>query len=220
MLPGSPAHRPTRTATPVISHRIRAAAAGLPFAIFSIVLVASASFSPESLSISTPLAGSTVSGELFVEGTIDGNAPLELTVGLAPQALGECGSMLAENRLVSTTGDFAATFVTTTVPDGTYCLVAVANAGSLSTVVADITVANTAKANESLEGLQLPTLPLPTPPFDQGEASSVPPTPTPTSVPGPLGDTSVLAPAALGAAAVVSMLVVVVGVWARRRSAA
>ena len=206
MPPGSRAHRPTRMANPMISHRLRAVAAGLPLVIFSALLMVSPSFGAESLRIVTPLAGSTVSGQLLVEGGIDVDVPVELTISLAPQTLGDCGSPLVENRLADTAGTFAIELATTSVPDGTYCLVAVADAGRLSTVIADIAVANALAPSDSLDGLQLPTLPV-----EGGEAAPV------TS--NPFGDPGVLGPAALGATAAIAVLVVVFGLWARQRSA-
>jgi hypothetical protein len=182
--------------------------------IFSVILAVSAGLAPESLRIATPLSGSSVSGMLLVEGSISGGSPVELTIGLAPQALGDCGSPLVETRFAGTANDFATTLPTTAVPDGTYCLVAVADAGRLSAVVADLAVTNPLVASESLDGLQLPTL------SADGEASNTPvEASSGSSGSNPFGAASVLAPAALGATAAISVLVLVVSLWMRQHSA-
>ncbi len=204
--------RPERR-TPVNSHRIRAVAAGLPIVLLSVVLAASPGFAAESLRISTPLANSTVTGDLLVQGSLDADSPVDLSIGLARQSLGDCGSLVTENRLADTSDDFVTTFATTSISDGTYCLVAVADAGRISTVIADITVANTLTASEALDGLQLPTLPF------EGDSEGGPeavPLAAETSI---VSDLGVLAPAVLGATAIVSALVLVFGLWARRHFA-
>ena len=191
----------------MISHRLRAVVAGIPIAVLSTVIIASPGFAAESLRIATPLAGATVSGQLIIEGSIAGDAA-DLDLGLAPQNLGDCGSPLVETSIALAGEQFTTSIPTAALPDGTYCLIAVADAGRLSTVVADITVDNSATA--PLEGLQLPTESL------NGEETA-------TQVPvvdSILGDLAVLGPLALGATAVLAVIVLGLGLWARRRTAA
>lgn len=92
-------------------------------------------------------------------------------------------------------------FETTAIADGVYYLIAVADSGRLSTVVADITVMNSDLAGDAGQALQLPTLPL-----DAG-GHAAPASTQSTS----LGDLSLVAPAALAAVGVVGMLVLVGG---------
>lgn len=191
----------------MISHRLRAVVAGIPIAVLSTLLIASPGFAAESLRISTPLAGATVSGPLVIEGSIDGEVA-DLDLGLAPQSLGDCGSPLVETSIALAGEQFTTSISTAAVPDGTYCLIAVADAGRLSTVVADITVDNSATA--PLEGLQLPTESL-----DGGTTVAEAPV-----VDSLLGDLAVLGPLALGVTAVLAVLVLGLGLWARRRTAA
>lgn len=191
----------------MISHRLRAVVAGIPIAVLSTVLIASPGFAAESLRIATPLAGATVSGQLIIEGSIAGDAA-DLDLGLAPQNLGDCGSPLVETSIALAGEQFTTSIPTAALPDGTYCLIAVADAGRLSTVVADITVDNSATA--PLEGLQLPTESL-----DGGTTVAEAPV-----VDSLLGDLAVLGPLALGVTAVLAVLVLGLGLWARRRTAA
>lgn len=191
----------------MISHRLRAVVAGIPIAVLSTVIIASPGFAAESLRIATPLAGATVSGQLIIEGSIAGDAA-DLDLGLAPQSLGDCGSPLVETSIALAGEQFTTSIPTAALPDGTYCLIAVADAGRLSTVVADITVDNSATA--PLEGLQLPTESL-----DGGTTVAEAPV-----VDSLLGDLAVLGPLALGVTAVLAVLVLGLGLWARRRTAA
>lgn len=190
----------------MISHRLRAVVAGIPIAVLSTVLIASPGFAAESLRISTPLAGAKVSGQLIVEGSIAGDAA-DLDLGLAPQNLGDCGSPLVETSIALAGEQFSTSIATAALPDGTYCLIAVADAGRLSTVVADITVDNS--VTESLEGLQLPTESL-----DGGATAA--PAPVVDSL---LRELAVLGPLALGVTAVLAVVVLGLGLWARRRTA-
>ena len=192
----------------MMSHRFRAVIAGIPIAVLSTVLIASSGFAAESLRISTPLSGTTVSGAVLIEGSIGGDTAINVDLGLAPQTLGDCGSPLVGIRVELASAAFATRIATTSVPDGTYCLIAVADAGRLSTVVADITVKNASDAGDSLTGLQLPTESI----GGGGEASS--------PVAGVLfGDVSLLGPLVLGAAGAIALAVVGVGLWALRRTA-
>lgn len=187
----------------MISHRLRAVVTGLPIAVLSTVLIASPGFAAESLLISTPLAGTTVSGAMLIEGSIAGDTAVDIDFGLAPQTLGDCGSPLVGSRVEFASADFATRIATTSVPDGDYCLIAVADAGRLSTVIADITVKNASDEGESLEGLQLPTESL-----ADGSAAT-----------GPMfGDVSVLGALVLGVTAALALGVVGLGVWAMRRT--
>lgn len=195
----------------MISHRLRAIVAGVPIAVLTTVLVASPGFAAESLRISTPLSGTTVSGALIVEGSVVGGEVVDLDLGLAPQSLGDCGTPLIESSVAHAGEQFSTSIATTAVPDGTYCLIAVADAGRLSTVVADITVNNALTEGESLDGFQLPTESL------GGDGSTV----VPTAVADPLfRDLAVLGPLALGATAALAVIVLGLGLWARRRTAA
>lgn len=194
----------------MISHRLRSLVAGIPIAVLTTVLVASPGFAAESLRISTPLAGTTVSGALIVEGSIAGGLA-DLDLGLAPQSLGDCGTPLVRNTVALAGEQFSTSIATTAVPDGTYCLIAVADAGRLSSVVADITVNNALVEGESLDGFQLPTESL------GGVSATV----APAAVSGPLfSDLTVLGPLALSATAALAVIVLGLGLWARRRTAA
>ncbi len=194
----------------MISHRLRALVVGIPIAVLATVLVASPGFAAESLRISTPLAGQTVSGAVLIEGSISGDAT-DLDLGLAPQSLGDCGSPLVETSIALAGEQFSTSIATTAVPDGTYCLIAVADAGRLSTVVADITVNNALTEGESLEGFQLPTESL------GGGGTTVVPVTVDATL---MGDLAVLGPFALAATATLAVIVLGLGVWARRRTAA
>ena len=195
----------------MMSHRFRAVIAGIPIAVLSTVLIASSGFAAESLRISTPLSGTTVSGAVLIEGNIEGGIAVDVDLGLAPQTLGDCGSPLVGIRVELASAAFATRIATTSVPDGTYCLIAVADAGRLSTVVADITVKNASDAGDSLEGLQLPTESI-----DGGGEDGAASSP----VAGVLvGDVSLLGPLVLGFTGASALAVVGVGLWALRRTA-
>jgi len=213
MLPWQPRASPNPNGDYMLTHRVRALAASLPIVVLSAVLVASPGFAAESLGISTPLAGETVSGELLITGSIVGSVAAgeagEVTVSLAPQTLGDCGSAVIESPVVPLGQEFTTRLATITVPDGTYCLVAVADAGRLSTVVGDITVDNSVMEGESLDGFQLPTESL------GGEAGTVV-TRTPNAV--PFADFALLGPIVLGATATLAALVLGFALWARQRS--
>lgn len=195
----------------MISHRLRALVAGVPVVVLSTVLFASPGFAAESLRISTPLSGTTVSGALLIEGSVAGGTAVDLDLGLAPQSLGDCGTPLIERTVPDAGGQFSTSIATTAVPDGTYCLIAVADAGRLSTVVADITVNNALTEGESLDGFQLPTESL------GGDGETVAQVP----IADPLfRDLAVLGPLVLGATAALAVIVLGLGLWARHRTAA
>jgi len=196
---------------PMTSHRLRALVAGVSVAALTTVIIGSPGFAAESLSISTPLAGATVSGSLIVEGSVAGGEVVDLDLGLAPQNLGDCGTPLIESRVADAGEQFSTSIETTEVPDGTYCLIAVADAGRLSTVVADITVNNALTDGESLDGFQLPTESL-----GGDEAPEAP-----VAIADPLlRDIAVLGPLVLGATAALAVIVLGLGLWARRRTSA
>lgn len=171
------------------------------------LVIAAPASAADSLSITAPAAASTVSGELRIEGLVDGEGTTDLTLSLAPQALGECGAPVASVDSSVTAGEpFAALIDTTRVADGAYCIIAVAAGGALSEVRGDIVIANELVAGTEF---QLPTLALP------GEdgvvevaASAVP------SDAGPL-----LAGLVFGLAGVAAALVAVFGVMHDRRPA-
>ena len=192
----------------MMSHRFRAVIAGIPIAVLSTVLIASPGFAAESIRISTPLSGTTVSGAVLIEGNIEGDTAVDVDLGLAPQTLGDCGSPLVGIRVELASATFATRIATTSVPDGTYCLIAVADAGRLSTVVADITVKNTSDASDSLQGLQLPTESI----DGRGTASN----PAADAV---FDDVPLLGPLVLGFTGASALAVVGVGLWALRRTA-
>ncbi len=171
----------------------------------SLVLAASPVLAANSLRITTPLAGSIVSGELYVAGSIAGDGEHELTLALSPQKLGECGPAVAQTTTTASAVDgFEALVDTTVVADGTYCIVAVADRGRLSDVQSDITVSNAILRG----GMQLPTLSLPEP--TDGPAA------IDAAVPADLGP--FLAAIAFGLAGLLGLGVVVFGIVSSRRS--
>lgn len=141
----------------MISHRLRAVVTGVPILAVSALIVVTPGFASESLVISTELTGTTVSGDLLVEGTAIGEGVELVTLALAPQSMVECGEPIAESVAVTDDNAFSGSLSTTTVPDGSYCVVAVADDGRLSTVLGGITVENSVELGDNLEGLQLPT---------------------------------------------------------------
>lgn len=141
----------------MISHRLRAVVTGVPILAVSALIVATPGFASESLVISSTLSGTTVSGDLLVEGTAIGEGVELVTLALAPQSMVECGEPIAESTAVTDDNAFSGSLSTTTVPDGSYCVVAVADDGRLSTVLGGITVENSVELGDNLEGLQLPT---------------------------------------------------------------
>lgn len=199
----------------MISHRLRLAVAGLPIVVMSALLATSPAFAADALRISTPLAGTTVSGPLTVEGVVAGDRAVDVELGLARQLLGDCGSPLVSSS-VSAAGDFSASIPTAALPDGTYCLLAVADNGRLSAVIADITVQNAVGASPPLDGLQLPTEALGETADGAGPVASTGPPATSTM----LGELPVLGAAVLAIALTLAAVVLGTGLWARRRTAA
>lgn len=170
----------------------------------ALVLVASPGVAADALRITTPLAGTVVSGELYVAGTIAGQGEHELSLELSPQQFGECGAPVASTTTTVTAGEgFRALVDTMAVQDGTYCLVAVADRGRLSDVQADITV-----DNAILRGfIQLPTEALPEPTDGASAIEAAVPTES-----GP-----VIATAAFGLAGLLALAVAVIGLVSSRR---
>lgn len=185
------------------SHALRL---GLLSAVLStsLVLVASPGIAADALRITTPVAGTVVSGELYIAGTIAGDGEHELTLQLAPQQLGECGTAVASTTTTVSAGTgFSALVDTLSVADGTYCLVAVADRGRLSDVQADIRI-----DNAILRGfIQLPTESLPEP-TDGASAIEA-------AVPAESGP--VIAIAAFGLAGLLAVSVAVYGIVSGRR---
>ena len=172
----------------------------------SLVLVASPGIAAaDALRITTPVSGTVVSGELYIAGTIAGDGEHELTLELAPQQLGECGTAVASTTTTVSAGrGFSALVDTLTVDDGTYCLVAVADRGRLSDVQADIRI-----DNAILRGfIQLPTESLPEP-TDGASAIEA-------AVPAESGP--VIAVAAFALAGLLAVAVAVYGIVSGRRT--
>jgi hypothetical protein len=197
----------------VISHRLRAVVAAVPLLAVSAVLVVSPGFASDSLVISSKLSGSTVSGELLVEGSMLGENVELVTLALAPQTLVDCGEPIAQSVVETDENRFAGSLATTAVPDGAYCVIAVADDGRLSTVLGGITVANAVELGESLENLQLPTQSL-------DGTMSVPATLAVTAAPSRFGGLPALGSIVLAATAGLAVGVLALGFWARRRSSA
>lgn len=171
----------------------------------SLVLVASPVLAVTSLRITTPVEGSTVSGDLYVAGSIAGDGQHELTLALSRQTLGECGPALAQTTTsVNAADGFEALVDTTIVPDGRYCIIAVADRGRLSDVQSDITISNDILRG----GRQLPTLSQPEPTDGPGAIEAA----MPASV-GPL-----LAAVAFSLAGLFALGVVIYGISSNRRS--
>ena len=168
-----------------------------------LLVVASPSVASDALRITTPVAGTIVSGDVYIAGTIDGEGEHELTLQLSPQNLGECGAPVAQlTTTVAGGAGFTALVDTMAVADGIYCLVAVADRGRMSDVQGDITI-----DNAILRGyIDLPTLAEPTP-TDGASAIEA-------AVPAESGPA--IATAAFALAGVVAIVVAVIGiVWSR-----
>ena len=184
----------------------------VPIVALTIALAAAApSFAADSMRILSPLSGTTVSGDLLIDGTITTGEPVDLTVGLAPQSLGECGSLVVERGTsVAESSTFSFTLDTQILPNGVYCVVAIADGGSLSHVVGDVTLENGGEFVEQ----QLPTLSV-----EGAEgATDAPPGDSTTDAAGdPFADISGLAPVVFTATAALALLVLVFAYVARRR---
>ncbi len=196
------------------SHRLRALVAGVPIVLIAVLGVGTAAQAADALRITSPLAGTTVSGPLAVEGSITTEGAVEVQVGLAPQLLGECGAVVVSSN-VEGAGAFSVSIPTTEVPDGVYCLVAVADAGHLSAVLADITVNNTVTAGEEVDELQLSTEALGGAHDDGPLASAAPP-----AVLSLVGNPPLLGAVVLGLTLALAVVVLGAGLWGRRRTAA
>ena len=199
----------------MISHRLRAAVAGVPIVLMSGLLVASPALAADALRITSPIAGSTVSGALVVEGSVAGDGAVDIELGLAPQVLGDCGNPAASVRVDDVVGSFSASIPTDGLADGAYCVYAVGDSGRLSSVVADVTLNNAITAGESIDGFQLSTEALGAG-GDAGHAASAAPLAAPTA----LGELPVLGAAVLALTVALAAVVLGTGLWARRRTAA
>lgn len=200
----------------MISHRLRAVVAGVPIVLMSALLATSPAFAADALRITSPLAGTTVSGPLTVEGAIAGDRAVDVELGLARQLLGDCGAPLVSSRVVDAVGGFAASIPTAGLPDGTYCLIAVADTGRLSAVVADITLNNAFTEGEDVDGLQLSTESLGGS-GASGGALGIGSSPAPLAAPALLGDLPLVGGAVLVITMALAAVVLGAGLWARRR---
>jgi hypothetical protein len=191
----------------MLSHRLRALIAIVPALALGGLLVASPSFAAQSLRITSPVAGTTVVGTFAVTGTADGSTSMDISVTLAPQRFGDCGGAVLERAaVVDASGSFAASIPSAAVADGLYCVVVTVGDGRLSTAVGDVTVRNASNLDESLEGPQLPTESL----DDESTMTD--------AVLAPIGDVQLLAPLVVGAAAALTLVVLVLGLVQRRRT--
>ena len=181
----------------------------MPLVAVSAVLVVSPGFAADSLVISSKLSGSTVSGEVLVEGSMLGENVELVTLALAPQTLVDCGEPIAQSVVETDENRFSGSLATTAVPDGSYCVIAVADEGRLSTVLGGITVDNSVELGESLDSFQLPTQSL-------DEAATAPV--AVVAVPVPFAHLSVLGSIVLAATAGLAVCVLALGFWARRRT--
>jgi hypothetical protein len=198
----------------MMSHRLRAAVAGVPIVLLSTLLLASPALAADALRITSPVAGSSVSGPLTVEGEVAASRPLDVDLSLAPQVLGDCGAPAVTSRAADVDGAFSASIPTAGLADGTYCLIAVADDGRLSTVLADITVSNEITPGEEVDGFQLSTEALGGASGGTG-ASAAPLVASPL-----LGDLPIVGSAVLALTMALAGVVLGTGLWARRRSAA
>ncbi|MBX9472316.1 hypothetical protein [Microcella sp.] len=191
----------------MLSHRLRVLGALVPVLALAGLLVASPSLAAQSLRITSPVSGTTVSGLFDVTGTADGDASAEIAVALAPQTFGDCAApVLERDAVVDAAGGFVASIPSAAVADGVYCVIVTLGNGRLSTAVGDVTVRNASNLDESLEGPQLPTESL-----DDETVST-------DAALAPLADTYLLAPLVVGAAATLALIVLVLALLQRRRS--
>ena len=182
----------------MLSPRLRSLSGLIPAVVLAGLLAASPSLASQSLRITTPVGGTTVSGMFDVAGRA--SADTDVTISLAPQTFSECGATVHDLRATSDgDGDFATSIQSAVVADGVYCVIAVVGDGRLSTAVGDITVLNS--SHDDLDGPQLPTESLP----DEIEETVTDAALT------PLADAAVLAPVVLGAAATLALVVLVFG---------
>ncbi len=172
-------------------------------AMLMTLAIATPAAAATSLRITSPLAGTTVAGDLIVRGEVRASTATDVTVSIAPQSLGDCGAPVAEQQLtVEPDAPFVASFSTLSMQNGRYCVLAIADNGRLSTAVGDVTVDNG-------DALQLPTFSL----DEQGEQS--PSTTAQDAALVPPGELRVLGPVVLALAAALAVLVVGFAVGAR-----
>lgn len=187
----------------IVQQRLRSAAAFLAglFVVFGVAWAGEA-FAASTVSITSPVAGDTVSGDILVEGSLAGEGDVVLTVALTEQVLGDCGSTVVERTVPAVAGEaFSVALATASLVPGEYCAVVVVDDGRLSAAIGDVRVEPSFASDG---GVQLPTLELP---------GDNPITAAPPAVPG----VEVLLPTALGAIAAVSVVVLSVGLAVRRR---
>lgn len=187
----------------MLSPRLRTLSGVIPAIVLAGLLAASPSLASQSLRITTPVGGTTVSGMFDVAGRA--SADTDVTLSLAPQTFSECGATVHDVAVrAGSDGTFATSIQSAVVADGVYCVIAVVADGQLSTAVGDITVLNS--ENDALDGPQLPT-------------ESLDDDPVTDAALAPLADASVLAPVVLGAAATLALVVLVFGQLQRKRRA-
>ncbi|MEN9620190.1 MAG: hypothetical protein RL499_383 [Actinomycetota bacterium] len=179
----------------------------MPLLAVSALLVVSPGFASDSLVIDSALSGSTVSGELLVEGSTIGEDIELVTLALAPQTLVDCGAPIAESVVTTDANRFTGSIATESVPDGSYCVIAEADDGRLSTVLGGITVDNAVELGNSIDDFQLPTQSL-----DDAAAA------TASAAPSRFGELASLGPIVLAATAGLAVGVLALGFWARRRA--
>lgn len=180
--------------------------------LLSTLLLASPALAADALRITSPVAGTTVSGPLTVEGEVAGARALDVDLSLAPQVLGDCGAPAVTSRAAEVVGGFSVSIPTAGLADGTYCLIAVADDGRLSAVLADITINNAITAGEDVDGFQLSTEALGGASGGTG-ASAAPFVASPL-----LGDLPIVGSAVLALTMALAGVVLGTGLWARRRS--
>jgi hypothetical protein len=199
----------------MIHQRLRVDLAAVAIATVAaaiVMAVAGPVAAAETLRITSPTAGSQISGDVVVDGTIAGGGVEEVTISLAPQSLGDCGSAVLEATLaVDLDGTFTGTLSTTGVADGTYCLIAIAGGGSFSSANADIVVDNSAALQPVID-VQLPTLA-----HDAGREISAAASGSGGGLDDGVGVAAAAMPVVLVAAAILAALVIVLGVALRPR---
>jgi hypothetical protein len=179
----------------------------------ALFFTAAPSVAADSLQISSPLSGTTVSGDVLVTGSIVSDEAVSVAVGMAAQVLGDCGPVeVVDTQTLATGGDFTAVIPTALIENGRYCLLAMADSGRLSTVIGDVTIDNVAT-----EGFQLPTEAFgdDQPMIEDTAMSEVP---SQAGVLDPFSSVAVFGPIMLAASALLTAIVVVFALVQRRRA--
>lgn len=195
---------------------------GTALTLLSTLLVASPAAAADALRITSPVAGSAVAGALVVEGAVVGDRGIDVDLALAPQVLGDCGVPVATVRLVDVTGSFAASIPIADLSDGVYCVIAVGDAGRLSSVVGDVTLRTANAPGVGVGDVQLPTEALGGGAPHDGSAGQVPPFAAAASEVSTraFGDLAGFGVVVLVMTMSLALIVMLVGLWARRRAAA